>query len=699
MNRSWSLQYAVIGALVVGALFLYTHHLTRQMLQQQGEVLDSVAALEHAEEALKVELLETRSQGEFHYDGFTNLQQQMTDGTARLRALLEEQAGEAGLIEQVDGYAELQVTRQGLLEKYQTINSLLRNSVSQIPSLNSRYLEQFGADDQAYLYQLSRLTTATFLAANTMEPSFSTAIQQTVEWLNQHVPEAGPRQDFNTMLLAHARVFLRYLPLYRPLLTQIAELPSQDRLYRLKQGYLHQADGNLRQISLINLLLALGFIFTIGLVAYFLARLNHEHAKLGRLHRELRQSARSDALTGLPNRFAFHEDLSRNAAGGLILVNLDRFKQINDFYGNRFGDQILTEVADALRELDGEWSKTQLYRLGGDEFGFLTRDLDQRLLLALAEQALLRIEELDIQLEGAPLNLSARAGCSLQPPLLERADMALKEVKNSRMRVMAYDESLDLHAEAGYNLRIIRLVRNAIRDDRVVPFFQPLLNLSNNRVTRYECLMRIIDEEGQVIPPIGFLEVAQEAGLYDELARIMIEKSIARFHDQPLEFAINLSVEDILDKGVTGFLFSQLDRYPDVASRLILEVLESEGVHDYEQMRGFVAQAQARGCRVAIDDFGSGYSSLSHVMQLQADQLKIDGSLIRKLHEDENLRLLVASVAEFARSIGVRSITAEFVHSAEVLQVVRAMGLDYAQGFYIGKPQPELLEPGQPVLS
>lgn len=699
MRLQTQINIAILAAMVVGGLFFTSNHLNRRLLQSQGETLDRISALQQLDQAMRTRVLEVITQLSSNYDGIHALSNELKEAMpaliAREGAGRPERQPTRRLAEE---FARLVEQRGELIQQFITLNSLLKNASTQIPTLNTSYLRQFGSQDTDYLAELSGLTVVIFQAINSLDDAYAEAIANGIGQLQGfRFPEQDPRGAFTEALLAHAQVIVRYLPQYRPLLRQIELVPTQAKLRELKRQFLIDAQAEQEWLSLLTLTLAAGFILTISLVIYVLVVLKRKHEKLTQLHEDLGLAARQDKLTGLPNRFAFTLDLQEMTDPGLIIINLDSFKQLNDFYGTDAGDEIIAQVARELTRHVTTNSQARIYRLGGDEFGLLLDHAQPERLNSLAIGCIDRIAAITVHHADYEMTVTGRAGCALSKPLLERADMALKQAKQVRGKVTLYDDSLSLHTEVESNLRTIRLIKDAIRRDAVVPFYQPILNLHSKQINRYECLMRILDLDGTPIPPRSFLRVAKESNLYDTLTRIIIDKSIRRFRDETAEFSINLSVLDILDEGVTQFLFQRLEQHPGVANRLILEILESEGVESYDEVKAFVFKAQEWGCKVAIDDFGSGYSSLQHVLELKADLLKIDGSLIRQLHKNSTVQLLVSAIMEFVRGVGIHSVTAEFVHSQEVLEIAEAKGIDYAQGFHIGKPEPDLISVGDQI--
>jgi diguanylate cyclase (GGDEF)-like protein len=420
--------------------------------------------------------------------------------------------------------------------------------------------------------------------------------------------------------------------------------------------------------------------------------MDREHKALALLHNRLRQSATTDRLTGLRNRFALERDVQRaGEQGTLLLLNIDGFGRFNDFYGTAIGDLLLKRIATELEENLGTRVGLRIYRLGAAEFGVLCDKSDCMNNTELAQEILTLFERRDFTIQEHVISLGITIGSSSEFPLLETAHLALKAVKAQRTKHLEYSSGLGLDQKIERNLYVLGQLRHAITTDRVLPYFQPIYNLHTDRIEQYECLMRVMDENGNLMMPNEFLPIAKEGRLYGELTRIMIEKSFMLFLDNDFGFHLNLSINDILDPQVKSLLFSRLEQHSDLGKRLTLELLESEQVDNYEVVADFIREAKSHGCRVAIDDFGAGYSNLSHILQLDIDNLKIDASLVKNIEHDHHAEVLVNSIIRLARQMSINVSTAEFVHNAAVLEKVRAMGIDYAQGYAIGKPRPELM--------
>lgn len=420
----------------------------------------------------------------------------------------------------------------------------------------------------------------------------------------------------------------------------------------------------------------------------------------------------TDALTGLPNREKLLQDLHRERPATLILLNIDAFREINDFYGSACGDQVIREVAAGLLDhlartpLGGE---AQLYHMHADEMAVLLPLPEHPAQFTRWLDSLHHcISTLSIQWQGQTIPLQATLGLaatdqSSNPPigsqqLVASANIAVKMARLQKLNYLIHDPAHGLRETYEQNLLWANRLRVALEEQRIVPWFQPILNLRTGRIDKYECLVRMLDENGDSIAPATFLPVARKIRLYRLITRCMVDQCFARFADSSQQFSLNLSCDDLLDEELSEYILQRLqDRA--LAQRVIFEILESEGIENYRQVRAFIDRAKALGCRIAIDDFGTGYSNFEHLMRLDVDLIKIDGSLIKRLHRDPTARVLAEGIVRFARELGLQTV-AEFVHSEAVLKQVKELQIDFAQGAYIGMPAPtpdaaELYSTGQ----
>ncbi len=424
-----------------------------------------------------------------------------------------------------------------------------------------------------------------------------------------------------------------------------------------------------------------------GEIFEFIA-VRHEITELVEKREKLEKIAYTDALTGLPNRQRLLEAVAGISDATVGLLNIDGFSQVNDFFGHGVGDGLITALAGNIR---GQMKGTgyRAYRLHGDEFAVLCTDGDasrfetwMRLLVDTLNGTTVVVEE-----NAIIFDLSAGIASASGSDLLSFADIALKNAKRSQNNVVVYDDTLAIAEQYEHNQLWSKKLRSAIRDDRIAVYYQPLVDNRTGVWEKYEALVRMIDEEGAVVSPFYFLGIAKKSRQYYRLTQIVVEKAFEAFRERDARVSVNLTIDDILDPELQRYLFDMIERH-GMGPKLIFELVESEGIENFDAVSAFVTRAKAMGCRLAIDDFGTGYSNFEYLMRLQADFIKIDGSLIRNIDTDMQARAIVATIVEFAKKVGLQTV-AEFVRDAAVQRAVEELGIDYSQGFYFSEPLPE----------
>lgn len=442
--------------------------------------------------------------------------------------------------------------------------------------------------------------------------------------------------------------------------------------------------GNYRILAIAGaILLALS-----GLILYFVVG----------IMRQL-EASYTDTLTQLPNRARLLQDIKRQPQASLILINLDAFKEINGFFGHECGDYVLVTLATQLDRFiasDTEHGRQRLYKMTADEFAVLIDEHLDAAQLEVRLQALSRfIQARPLLWQGQDINLTATLGAAAlgssqqQDNLLSAASIALKQARQQQKNHVLYDPALKIRERYEYNLQWANHLKQALLEDRICPYFQPIMDNRSGQISKFECLVRMLDENDQPLNPVLFLGVAKKIRLHRQITRLMVEKSCAVFRDLPFEFSINLSYEDMIDPELSQFIKLKLLQ-TGIGSRLIFEILESEGIENYKEVHTFINDIKALGCRIAIDDFGTGYSNFAHLLRLNIDLIKIDGSLIKQLDSDANAYSITQGIVNFARGLGMHTV-AEFVHDPAVQQKVLALGIDYSQGQHIGMPQANLV--------
>ncbi len=408
-----------------------------------------------------------------------------------------------------------------------------------------------------------------------------------------------------------------------------------------------------------------------------------------------------DRLTHLPNRELLLKHISETVSPALLLINIDDFKEINATYGYRAGDRVLQCAADRLNQILPD-SATGVYRLSADEFAVLIRHgEDARFQKSLTNIAnvidrFLRHEKCIYQ------NLEIRFRASMGIAIAEEvgtdrlfacADIALKTAKTTNDSFLFYEQALDTQKRYEDNIKWANNLTDALDNSRVVPFYQPIMDNRSGEIVKYEALVRLVDAQGEIIPPHFFLDIAKKTKLHTRITKIMLLRATEFMSMNPEVVSINLSFEDILDQSVRDYLDRIYKENSAIFSQLCFEITESEGIKNYDLVSRFIRDMKKRGCQVAIDDFGSGYSNFDYLIRLNVDFLKIDGSLIKYITQERNSRVIVENIVDFTKKMGIKTI-AEFVESKALYTEVKKLKIDYSQGYYIGRPKPVTRENG-----
>ncbi len=373
-----------------------------------------------------------------------------------------------------------------------------------------------------------------------------------------------------------------------------------------------------------------------------------------------------------------------------MIINIDSFQEINDLYGNEAGDSILKDFAHFLKDIIP--TDNAVYRLHSDEFSYICDkniNIDEFKAFASVLSEKISHKSFKINSNGE-VSLSATFGISYgYETLLENADIALKIAKKSKRDFLVYDETMYMAKEYEKNLEWTKRLKRAIEEDMIVPLFQPIVDTKTQKIVKYEALMRIIDDNGTYIAPIHFLELAKKNKLYHQLTKTIIEKTFQKFQDLPYSVSINISVEDILNKDVNRFILNKL-KESSISKKIVFEIIESEGIENFNQVLEFIKSVKSYGAKVSIDDFGTGYSNFDYLMKLKVDYIKIDGSMIKNIDTDENSQIITKTIVNFAKNMGIKTI-AEFVCSKNVFMKVQELEVDFSQGYYFGEPTDKIL--------
>jgi len=417
--------------------------------------------------------------------------------------------------------------------------------------------------------------------------------------------------------------------------------------------------------------------------------IRHEITQIIQQKKDLEMIATTTLLSGYKNRFQLLKDISAFKNLSLALIDIDHFSEINDFYGHDLGDELIVNVAHFIHETMVTHSHYSFYHLGGDVFALLGHDVSQDDFTQKHWMLIQKIVAQSFTCKDEVFYVNIAIGISYEQPefLLKTADMALKSVKKEHKELLVYTQASGLEKLYEDNLRWTAKVRDALLSNAIVPFFQPIYDNTQNAITKYEALVRLMDND-IAISPFFFLDVAKKSKQYDAITHVMILKTFEAMCKNEYEVSLNLTIEDILNTKIQAYLFEMLERYKN-GYRVIFEIVESESILNFAEVMEFVKRIKKYGCRIAIDDFGTGYSNFEYLLKLQVDFIKIDGSLIKGLISEDGSEHVVEIIIDFARRIGTKTI-AEFVENEALYAKVKAMGIDFSQGYFHGKPNSTL---------
>ena len=402
---------------------------------------------------------------------------------------------------------------------------------------------------------------------------------------------------------------------------------------------------------------------------------------------KLLDSLYKDSMTGVDNLTKLHndlEDIDKNFT--LAVLDIAAFAKLNHFYGTRVGDFILKEFSNLLQEIVPKGSS--VYRLYGDEYAIL---FDKEYDKAYIEDFQQKIHGHLFSYFPVEIYIHVCIGfiSDSKERCVEKATIALKNAKANNKTIGEYTTALVIEDEYAHHITWLQKTKDAIDSDNIIIFFQPMKSTKSGKIEKYETLVRL-KEYDEIHTPDNFLEVAQNANIYENITQIVINKAFDFFEDKDLRFSINFALEDILSDSTTNLLFDRLANTKD-GSKVVIELLETQEISDFETLNNFINRVRSYGAKVAIDDFGSGYSNFNYILNLKVDIVKLDSSLIENIDTNEKHVSVVKSIVSVAKDFGLE-VVAERVYSSKSEEILTELGVDYLQGYYIGKPAQNILE-------
>jgi diguanylate cyclase (GGDEF)-like protein len=427
-------------------------------------------------------------------------------------------------------------------------------------------------------------------------------------------------------------------------------------------------------------------------------------ARAERTEAELRYLADHDSLTGLLDRRRFRAELDQYVSftaryggqGAVMIVDIDGLKVVNDSFGHHAGDNLIRQVAATMRE---RVRATDIVaRLSGDEFAILMPQSDTSGALQLGEDLRAQVAEsarptpeaepatisVGITMFGGKGNVGAEA-------VLLAADQAMYRAKEEgRNQIALFRDPEEQQRDPERRQTTAARIRDALTDERLSLHTQPIRNLSSGGIERYELLLRMTSEDGELLPAASFIEAAERSGMVQELDRWVVARALELLVERerqgsPLSLHVNISGASLTDLSVLEFIERRLDEGGADPSHCTFEITETANVYDYDAATGFADRLTDIGCQVAIDDYGAGFGPFHYLKRIPFDLIKIDGSFVRDMPRSDADQLTVQAIVQIARGLGKTTI-AEYVQDDQTAEMLREYGVDMAQGFHLGRP-------------
>jgi len=387
------------------------------------------------------------------------------------------------------------------------------------------------------------------------------------------------------------------------------------------------------------------------------------------------------------------DEIENNDLSILALIQIEDYKMLEKFYNDTLINKIEKEFGNALlSHLPKINIFKRVYFLGGGRFALLGNFFSyiniNKNINTLFDDFVKKVNNDVMKIDDFEYDINILLSFSYGKHLLyEDAKHGLDEATTENIQMYSSnDASLRGQKFARKNMEVVKLVKIALDNYNIVSYFQPIINNKTKQIDKYESLVRLIDENDNVIAPYDFLQIAKNSGYYNKITKRVLENSFKILKKINTDISINLSVLDIEKDETRNMLFYLLEENKSHANKIIFELLEDERVKDFNIIKKFIRDAKKFGVKIAIDDFGSGYSSFERLLEFEPDIIKIDGSLVKNIVQDDFSRNVIETIAVFAKKQNIKTV-AEFVENEDIFNVLNSIGIDYSQGYYFGKPE------------
>ena len=579
-------------------------------------------------------------------------------------------------------HSEMRKKHIGMIQKN---NLQVQDSIVFIAS-NLQRFDYLSREQRKKLY---RFVGKIYTAKNSMEITGEDLLLSDLEFINEDLVRRDSDRGFVQLYRKHIDLLNKNLPkLIKNTKNLLDDSYRQEQFESMKKSLLKEHGLLQQELDKQFYLIVFLALITLPLVIYFIMKLETEKRRVIRLQDEYIRSVMFDKVTGIHNRNAYMEKLREYESVSVILFDIVEFSSINSLYGIEVGDFVLKSVAKKMEEYIEKDSSMSLFKVGTDQFAVMMKKILDREAYQIAKEIIDTIENNGFKsdLLKQPLNVQLQAGISSKEPYLINSATVLKSIADDQhLKIGVYDSSYDNTIEIQQNILMVQKIKKCLLNDNVTLLFQPLVDLKTKQIVKYEGLVRLKDND-EFISPYYFLALSKKAKLYTQITHEVIRKALEIIKVDNIDLSINLSIEDIYHNETQKFIMDMLADDLEISKRLTFELLESDEIKDFKKVQKFIKNVKKYGCKIAIDDFGSGYSNYAYLIELDADILKIDGSLIKNLDKSENNQLVVKSIVEFAKLANIKTV-AEFVENEEIESIIQHLGIDYGQGYYYSAPK------------